>query len=358
MEKVNYVQSNPIVYLLNIKNGEEYTLNIDDLIKYGLTAAVKENNNKNQINALNRIPSKNYNLLNSKLHNNINDCSPNLLTYDRNKQPSISNEESEESTTILKSNYQNKNKLTPLQLVLMNEKKSIRQNRENWLSEIKTAKERESIVENYHRKDNNNIVQCQISNNNFNDDNNLFKNDTTYLTKNITNNNEYDSIMLERFNRINLYKKQMNEYRQQIENDKNTYFYNAANERLNQLQLYRINYNKRIYELNADMRMRNNHNHLLIDGRFDNTRNSNREELKEQIISNRIKQTLRANVRRHNNELLEKRKNIDSITKPVVNNWNINTINIQEPTNDSHIMKIVISKRRGAKLNEFTNSTL
>lgn len=297
-------------------------------------------------------------MLNSKLQNNINKHSPNLLTYDRNRQQSISNEEGEGST-ILKSNCQHKNKLTPLQLVLMDENKSIRQNRENWLNELKIVKERETIVENYHKKGNNNMkVQCQISNNIFNDNNNVLKNDTTDLNKNIINNNEYDSIMLERFNRLNLYKKQMNEYRQQIEYDKNTYFYNAANERLNQLQLYRINYNNRIYELNADMRMRNNHNHLLIDGRLDNTRISNREELREQIISNRIKQTLRANVRRHNNELLEKRKNIDSVTKPVANNWNINTINIQEPTNDSHIMKIVICKRRGAKLNEFTNSTL
>lgn len=42
MENIKYSQSNPIVYLLNIKNGEEYTLNIDDLAKYGLTSALKK----------------------------------------------------------------------------------------------------------------------------------------------------------------------------------------------------------------------------------------------------------------------------------------------------------------------------
>lgn len=84
------------------------------------------------------------------------------------------------------------------------------------------------------------------------------------------------------------------------------------------------------------------------------------EKLKERVMAERTKQAIATKIRQRNKQVFELRENMKNGITPISSsdNWNINTIHIENDENVSRIKRIIISKRRGRNTDEVVTTTL
>lgn len=85
-----------------------------------------------------------------------------------------------------------------------------------------------------------------------------------------------------------------------------------------------------------------------------------KEKLKERVMAERTKQMIATKIRQRNKQVFELRENKKNGITPIssTDNWNINTIHIENDENANRIKRIIISKRRSRTTDEVTNLTL
>ena len=85
-----------------------------------------------------------------------------------------------------------------------------------------------------------------------------------------------------------------------------------------------------------------------------------KEKLKERVMAERTKQMIATKIRQRNKQVFELRENKKNGITPITStdNWNINTIHIENDENANRIKRIIISKRRSRTTDEVTNLTL
>lgn len=85
-----------------------------------------------------------------------------------------------------------------------------------------------------------------------------------------------------------------------------------------------------------------------------------KEKLKERVMAERTKQMIATKIRQRNKQVFELRENKKNGIPPIssTDNWNINTIHIENDENANRIKRIIISKRRSRTTDEVTNLTL
>lgn len=85
-----------------------------------------------------------------------------------------------------------------------------------------------------------------------------------------------------------------------------------------------------------------------------------KEKLKERVMAERTKQMIATKIRQRNKQVFELRENKKNGITPIssTDNWNINTIHIENDENANRIKRIIISKRRSRTTDEVINVTL
>lgn len=115
------------------------------------------------------------------------------------------------------------------------------------------------------------------------------------------------------------------------------------------------NHHNEIFESNHD-EAQTKRELMRLDKLNDPTLVENNKQLSNCVMSERVKQTLSTNIRKHHNEVFEAQQYVDKYNsiggKPKDNNWNINNITFETSENGSQITRVVIRKKRGDKQNE------
>lgn len=103
---------------------------------------------------------------------------------------------------------------------------------------------------------------------------------------------------------------------------------------------------------------------MMNNSKMDENSINRREKMKNHLTTERLKQTMSANIRNKQNQIVEMRENIKN-NVPVTNmnseKWNVNTItfeNVDETDDTQRIARIIITKRRGALSDEMVHTNL
>ena len=88
---------------------------------------------------------------------------------------------------------------------------------------------------------------------------------------------------------------------------------------------------------------------------LNNLNDPKNQQLSNRVMTERIKQTLSKNIRKHYNDIYEARQYVNHYNstggKPI-EKWNINNITFETTENGSNVTRVVIRKQRGNKQNE------
>jgi len=85
------------------------------------------------------------------------------------------------------------------------------------------------------------------------------------------------------------------------------------------------------------------------------------DKLKERVMAERMKQSIGTAIRKRNKQVFEMRENIKNngiAPNENLDNWNVNTINIENDDGTNRIKRIIITKRRGRMADEIVNAKL
>jgi hypothetical protein len=85
------------------------------------------------------------------------------------------------------------------------------------------------------------------------------------------------------------------------------------------------------------------------------------DKLKERVMAERMKQSIATAIRKRNKQVFEMRENIKNngiAPNENLDNWNVNTINIENDDGTNRIKRIIITKRRGRMADEIVNAKL
>lgn len=94
----------------------------------------------------------------------------------------------------------------------------------------------------------------------------------------------------------------------------------------------------------------------------DPTMVENNKQLSNRVMSERMKQSISTNICKHHNDIFEAQQYVNRYNlpgdKPKDDNWNINNITFETSENGSQITRVVIRKKRGDRQNELIISKL